>query len=191
MDFHLTREQDMLREKERAVAEEVLKPRAEGLDRSREFPVDNYRRCAELGLCGMMVPETYGGAGFDGVSYVIAIEEVSRACASTGVILSVNNSLFCAPLLRFANEAQKRKYLVPHARGDRIGAYCLTEPQCGSDAAALSTLARKTGQTYILKGNKVFVTNGVAAHTFIVYATLDPGLLHKGICAFIVERDSP
>jgi len=177
MDFHLTREQDMLRETVRAFAEEVLKPRAAGLDRSREFPVDNYRRCAELGLCGMMVPETYGGAGFDGVS--------------TGVILSVNNSLFCAPILRFGNETQKRKYLVPHARGERIGAYCLTEPQCGSDAAALSTLARRTGDRYLLKGNKVFVTNGVAADTFVVYATLDPGLRHKGICAFIVERGFP
>ena len=191
MDFHLTREQEMLRETVHAFAEEVLKPRAAALDQSREFPLDNYRRCAEMGLCGMMVPETYGGAGFDGVSYVIAIEEVSRACASTGVILSVNNSLFCAPVLRFGNEAQKRKYLVPHARGERIGAYCLTEPQCGSDAAALSTLARRTGDAYVLKGNKVFVTNGVAAHTFIVYATIDPKLRHKGICAFIVERDSP
>ncbi len=191
MDFHLTREQGMLQDTVRAFAEEVLKPRAAGLDRSREFPVDNYRRCAELGLCGMMVPEAYGGAGFDGVSYVIAIEEVSRACASTGVILSVNNSLFCAPILRFGNEVQKRKYLVPHARGERIGAYCLTEPQCGSDAAALSTLARRTGDRYLLKGNKVFVTNGVAADTFIVYATVDPGLRHKGICAFIVERGSP
>jgi len=191
MDFQLTREQEMLRETVRAFAEEVLKPRAGAFDRSREFPLDNYRRCAELGLCGMMVPEAYGGAGFDGVSYVIAIEEVSRACASTGVILSVNNSLFCAPLLRHGSEAQKRTYLVPHARGEKIGAYCLTEPDCGSDAAALRTLAVKKGDRYVLKGNKVFVTNGVAAHTFIVYATLDPQLRHKGICAFIVERDFP
>jgi len=191
MDFRLTREQEMLKETVRAFADEVLKPRAAGLDRTREFPIDNYRRCAELGLCGMMIPETYGGAGFDGVSYVIAIEEVSRACASSGVILSVNNSLFCAPVLRHGTEAQKRKYLVPHARGEKIGAYCLTEPDCGSDAAALRTLARKQGDRYILKGNKVFVTNGVAAHTFVVYATLDPKLRHKGICAFIVERDFP
>jgi butyryl-CoA dehydrogenase len=191
MDFQLTREQEMLRETVRAFAEEVLKPRAAEFDRTREFPIDNYRRCAELGLCGMMVPETYGGAGFDGVSYVIAIEEVSRACASSGVILSVNNSLFCAPVLRHGTEAQKRKYLVPHARGEKIGAYCLTEPDCGSDAAALRTLARKEGDRYVLKGNKVFVTNGVAAHTFVVYATLDPKLRHRGICAFIVERDSP
>ena len=191
MDFTLTREQDMLRETVRAFAEEVLKPRAAGLDRSREFPLDNYRRCAELGLCGMMVPEVYGGAGFDGVSYVIGIEEVSRACASTGVILSVNNSLFCAPILRHGSEAQKTKYLAPHARGERIGAYCLTEPQAGSDAGALRTMARRKGNTYLLSGSKVFVTNGVAAHTFIVYATLDPALRHKGICAFIVERGFP
>jgi len=191
MDFTLTREQEMLRETVRAFADEVLKPRAAGLDRSREFPLDNYRRCAELGLCGMMVPEAYGGAGFDGVSYVIGIEEVSRACASTGVILSVNNSLFCAPILRHGSEAQKTKYLAPHARGERIGAYCLTEPQAGSDAGALRTMARRKGNTYVLSGNKVFVTNGVAAHTFIVYATLDPALRHKGICAFIVERGFP
>jgi len=191
MDFQLTREQELLRDTVHAFADEVLKPRAAALDRSREFPIDNYRRCAELGLCGMMVPETYGGAGFDGVSYVIAIEEVSRACASSGVILSVNNSLFCAPVLRHGTEEQKRKYLAPHARGEKIGAYCLTEPDCGSDAAALRTLARKKADRYLLKGNKVFVTNGVAAHTFVVYATLDPKLRHHGICAFIVERDFP
>jgi len=191
MDFQLTREQELLRDTVHAFADEVLKPRAAALDRSREFPIDNYRRCAELGLCGMMVPETYGGAGFDGVSYVIAIEEVSRACASSGVILSVNNSLFCAPVLRHGTEAQKRKYLAPHARGEKIGAYCLTEPDCGSDAAALRTLARKKADRYLLKGNKVFVTNGVAAHTFVVYATLDPKLRHHGICAFIVERNFP
>ena len=189
MDFQLAREHEMLRETVHAFAEDVLKPRAAAFDRTREFPIDNYRRCAELGLCGMMVPEAYGGAGFDGVSYVIAIEEVSRACASTGVILSVNNSLFCAPVLRHGTEAQKRKYLGPHARGEKIGAYCLTEPDCGSDAAALRTLARKEGDRYVLMGSKVFVTNGVAAHTFVVYATLDPKLRHKGICAFIVERD--
>src|SRR5262245_27124697 len=145
MDFHLTRDQELLREAVHAFAEGVLKPRAAALDRSREFPLENYGRCADMGLCGMMIPETYGGAGFDGVSYVIAIEEVSRACASTGVILSVNNSLFCAPVLRFGTEAQKRKYLAPHARGEKIGAYCLTEPDCGSDAAALRTLAVKKG----------------------------------------------
>ena len=191
MDFHLTREQELLRETVRSFATDVLKPRAAGFDRSRDFPHDNYGRCAAMGLCGMMVPEAYGGAGFDGVSYVIAIEEVSKACASTGVILSVNNSLFCAPLLRHGNEDQKRKYLAPHARGEKIGAYCLTEPGCGSDAASLRTLARRTGGRYVLTGSKVFVTNGVAAHTFVVYATLDPKLRHKGICAFIVERDSP
>jgi len=190
-DCALSREQEMVRETVRAFAEEVLKPRAAALDRSREFPHDNYRRAAELNLTGMMVPEAYGGAGFDAVSYVIAIEEVSRACASTGVVLSVNNSLFCGPLLKYGSEEQKRRYLVPHARGERIGAYCLTEPGSGSDAAALRTSAVRRGDRYLLNGNKVFVTNGVAAHTFIVYATIDAKLRHRGISAFIVERAFP
>jgi butyryl-CoA dehydrogenase len=191
IEFHLSEEQVLIRDSVRSFAEEVLKPQAAELDRTREFPYDHYRRAAELNLTGMMVPEEYGGAGFDTVSYVIAIEEISRACASTGVILSVNNSLFCSPLLRFGTEEQKRAYLVPHARGERIGAYCLTEPDAGSDAAALRTTASKRGDTYVLNGSKVFVTNGVAADTFVVYATVDPTLKHRGICAFIVERSSP
>jgi butyryl-CoA dehydrogenase len=190
-DFQLSREQEMVRDSVRAFADEVLKPRAAALDLSREFPLDNYRRAAELNLTGMMVPEEYGGAGFDAVSYVIAIEEISRACASTGVVLSVNNSLFCGPLLRFGSQEQKLRYLVPHARGEKIGAYCLTEPGSGSDAAALRTTATRTGDRYLLRGNKVFVTNGVAADTFIVYATVDARLRHKGICAFLVERGFP
>jgi alkylation response protein AidB-like acyl-CoA dehydrogenase len=188
VEFRLTREQEMLRDAVRAFAEEVLKPRAAELDRTREFPRDNYRRCAELNLTGVMVPEAYGGAGLDSVSYVIVIEEVSRACASTGVILSVNNSLFCAPVLAFGTEDQKRRFLVPHARGEKIGAYGLSEPGSGSDAAALRTSAVRKGDRYVLNGSKVFVTNGVAADTFVVYATVDPKLKHRGICAFLVER---
>ncbi len=191
IDFTLTREQEMLRETVRGFADQVLKPRAAALDRSREFPIDNYRRCAELGLTGMMVPEEWGGAGFDGISYVLAIEEVSRACASTGVILSVNNSLFCGPLMRFGTETQKTKYLGPHARGEKIGAYCLTEPGSGSDAAAMRTTAVRRGDHYVLNGSKVFVTSGEAADTFLVYATIDPKLKHKGISAFLVERGFP
>jgi butyryl-CoA dehydrogenase len=190
-DLGLSREQDMLRDTVRTFAEKVIRPRAAALDRSREFPIDNYRRCAEMNLTGMMIPEDYGGAGFDAVSYVIVIEEISRACASTGVILSVNNSLFCGPILQFGTEAQKRTYLAPHARGEKIGAYCLTEPGSGSDSAALRTVAVKSGDRYVLTGDKVFVTNGVAADTFIVYASIDLKLRHKGISAFIVERASP
>ena len=191
VDFTLSAEQEMIRDSVRDFAQSVLKPRAAELDRSREFPLDNYRRCAEMNLTGMMIPEEYGGAGFDAVAYCIAIEEVSRACASTGVILSVNNSLFCGPLHHFGSTEQKSKYLVPHASGERIGAYCLTEPGSGSDSAALRTTAVKKGDRYILNGNKVFVTNGVAAHTFIVYATISRALRHRGICAFLVERDTP
>src|SRR5262245_32516691 len=129
----------MIRESVRDFARSVIKPRAAELDRTREFPWDNWKRCAEMNLTGMMVPEEHGGAGFDCVSYSIVIEEISRACASTGVILSVNNSLFCGPVLRFGTDDQKRRYLGPHARGEKIGAYCLTEPNSGSDSAALKT----------------------------------------------------
>ena len=191
IEFSLSREQEMLREAVRDFAQSVLKPRAAEFDRSREFPWDNWRRCAEMNLTGMMVPESWGGAGFDGVSYSLAIEEVSRACASTGVILSVNNSLFCGPLLAFGNDDQKTRYLGPHARGEKLGAYCLTEPGSGSDSAALRTTARRRGDRYLLNGTKVFVTNGVAAHTFLVYATVDPAQKHRGITAFLVERDAP
>src|SRR5262245_2118560 len=178
----------MIRESVHEFAQSVLKPRAAELDRSREFPRDNWKRCAEMNLTGMMIPEEHGGAGFDSVSYVIAIEEVSRACASTGVILSVNNSLVCGPLLKFGNDDQKRRCRGPHGRGEKLGAYCLTEPGAGSDSAALRTSARKKGDTYVLNGTKVFVTNGEAADTFLVYATVDPALKHKGITAFLVER---
>ena len=191
VDFALKGEQEMTRESVREFAQSVLKPRAAAYDRSREFPRDNWKECAAMGLCGMMVPEEQGGAGFDCLSYVIAIEEVSRACASTGVILSVNNSLFCGPLLKFGSEEQKKKYLAAHASGERIGAYCLTEPGSGSDSAALRTRAVRKGDAYILSGTKVFVTNGEAADNFLVYATLDPALKHKGIAAFIVERGFP
>jgi butyryl-CoA dehydrogenase len=191
VEFGLSKEQEMIRDTVRDFAQSVLKPRAAEHDRTREFPLDNYRRCAEMNLTGMMIPENYGGAGFDTVSYVIAIEEVSRACASTGVILSVNNSLVCGPLLVFGTEDQKQRYLLPHARGERIGAYCLTEPGAGSDAAALRATAVRRGDRYVLNGNKVFVTNGVAAHTFLVYATVDPAQKHRGITAFLVERGFP
>ena len=191
VEFTLSIEQQKLRESVREFAQAELKPRAAEFDRSREFPLVNYRRCAEMNLAGIMIPKQYGGAGLDGIAFVIAIEEVSRACASTGVILSVNNSLFCVPVLRFGTEEQKKRFLVPHARGDRIGAHCLTEPGVESDAAALTTSAVKDGDRYILNGSKVFVTNGEAAHTFLVYATIDRSLKHKGICAFLVERDAP
>jgi alkylation response protein AidB-like acyl-CoA dehydrogenase len=191
IEFTLSSEQQKLRESVRSFAQSELKPRAAEFDRSREFPLVNYRRCAEMNLTGIMIPKQYGGAGLDSIAFVIAIEEVSRACASTGVILSVNNSLFCVPVLRFGTDEQKKRFLVPHARGDRIGAHCLTEPGAESDAAALKTSAVKDGDRYILNGSKVFVTNGEAAHTFLVYATIDRSLKHKGICAFLIERDTP
>jgi butyryl-CoA dehydrogenase len=191
VEFTLGAAQRAIRESVREFAGSVLAPRAAALDRSREFPLDSFRRCAELGLTGIMIPQRYGGAGLDGVAFAIAIEEISRACATTGAILAAHNALFCAPLLRFGTEEQKLRFLVPHSRGERIGASCLAEPDAGPDAAAVATSAVKDGDRYVLSGRKVFVTNGEAAHAFLAYATIDRRLGPRAICAFLVERDAP
>jgi butyryl-CoA dehydrogenase len=161
------------------------------LDETGRFPRETFRKAAELGLTGVAFPEEAGGAGFDHVSYAIVIEEISRFCASTGVILSVQNALYCEPVWRFGSDAQKEKYLVPFARGQRIGCYALTEPQAGSDAAALRTLAVRHGDRYILNGTKAWITCGGVADAAIVYANTDPARGEKGITAFIVERGAP
>jgi len=141
-----------------------------------------------MGFMGMYVPEEYGGAGLDTLSYILALEEVCAGCASTGVIMSVNNSLVCSPLLKFGSEEQKKKYLVPLAQGKKLGCFALSEPGNGSDAAALRTTAKKDGDFYILNGTKNFITNGKEAETCILFATMDPAKGHKGVSAFIVER---
>ncbi len=171
----------------REFAEKEVKPHAHEIDESGEFPLKTFRKAAELGFTGVYIPEQYGGAGMDHLAYSIVIEETSRVCASTGVILSVCNTLFCDPILRFGNEEQKKKYVTPHARGERIGCYCLTEPQAGSDAANQKTLAVRKGDKYILNGTKAWVTNGAVAEDAIVYAVTDPSKGAKGISAFIVE----
>ncbi|RMH22886.1 MAG: acyl-CoA dehydrogenase [Acidobacteria bacterium] len=191
MHIELSEEQKLLRDEVRRFAEEVVKPKAREIDESGEFPRDTFDRAAELGLTGVYVPEEYGGAGMDMLAYCIVIEEISRVCASTGVILSVNNSLVCDPLLRWGNEEQKKKWLEPLASGRLLGCFALTEPGAGSDAAALRTSARRDGDDYVLNGNKVFITNGTDADVAIVFATLDPSLRHKGITAFIVPADAP
>jgi alkylation response protein AidB-like acyl-CoA dehydrogenase len=148
------------------------------------------KKAAELGLMGVMVDPEYGGSGLDAISYVLAIEEISRVDASLGVILSVNNSLYCHPVEKFGTEAQKKRYLAPYASGEKIGAYCLTEADAGSDAGSLSTAATRKGDKWILNGAKVFVTNGIAADACIVYARTDPDApKSKGISAFLVERE--
>src|SRR6202008_4923770 len=155
------------------------------------FPRDTFKKAAELGLTGVALPESYGGAGMDHISYTIVIEEIARVCASTGVILSVQNSLYCDPIYRFGTEEQKKKFLVPYARGEKIGCYALTEPQAGSNAAALQTKAVKKGDTYVINGTKAWITNGGVADAAIVYTNTDPAKGEKGITAVVVEKGTP
>jgi alkylation response protein AidB-like acyl-CoA dehydrogenase len=189
MDFELTEEQRLIQQTARDFADKELVPIAERVDETREAPLDKVKLLAELGFLGMLVPEEYGGAGLDDVSYVLAMEEIARGCASTCVIMDVNNSLVCEPLRMFGNEEQKRRVLTPLARGERLGAYCLTEPGAGSDAGSIATRAQETGDEYVLNGTKIFVTNGGFANTFLVFANSDPAKGSRGITAFIVEEE--
>jgi butyryl-CoA dehydrogenase len=191
MDVELSEVQSLLRENVRRFADEVVRPRAREIDRTGEFPRQFFAQAGELGLTGVAVPEEYGGAGMDTVSYCLVIEEISRACANSGVILSVNNSLVCEPLLKFGSERQKREFLTPLAAGRKLGCFALTEPDAGSDAASLRTLARRDGDGYLLTGSKVFITNGTHADLALVFATVDPEKKHRGITAFVVPTDAP
>ena len=188
MDLDLTEEQQLLQKSVRDFAEAEVKPHAKEIDETGRFPLDNFKKAAELGLSGVAVPENYGGAGMDHGSYAIVIEEISRVCASTGVILSVQNSLYCDPILRFGSDEQKQKFLVPFARGEKIGCYALTEPQAGSNAAALTTKAVRKGDTYVVNGTKAWITNGGAADAAIVYVNTQPEKGEKGITALVVEK---
>jgi butyryl-CoA dehydrogenase len=188
MNLELTDEQKLLQKTVREFAESEVKPLAKELDETGRFPRDTFKKAAELGLTGIAQPEAEGGAGFDHVAYSIVIEEISRCCASTGVILSVQNSLYCDPIHRFGNDEQKKKFLLPFARGEKIGCYALTEPQAGSNAAALQTKAVKKGDKYIVDGTKAWITNGGAADAAVVYVNTDPPKGEKGITALVIER---
>jgi len=188
VNLDLTEEQQLLQRSVREFAEAEVKPHAKEIDETGRFPLETFRKAAELGLTGVAVPENYGGAGMDHVSYAIMIEEISRVCASTGVILSVQNSLYCDPILRFGTEEQKQKFLVPYARGEKIGCYALTEPQAGSNAAALTTKAVRKGDTYVINGTKAWITNGGAADAALVYVNTQPEKGEKGITALVVEK---
>lgn len=188
MSFELSEEHQMVRDMVRRLVEEHIAPRAAHYDRTREFPWDNVKLLAEQGLMGVMVPPEYGGAGMDSLAYTLCIEEISRGCASTGVITAVQNSLGEYPIMAFGTEEQKQKYLPVMASGEKIAAYALTEPQSGSDAAGMLTRAEKRGDHWILNGTKNWITNSTGAEIFIVYATMDPELGHRGVCAFIVEK---
>ena len=191
MNLELTDEQKLLLRTVREFAESEIKPLAKELDETGRFPRETFRKAAELGLTGIAFPESEGGAGFDHIAYTIVIEEISRCCASTGVTLSVQNSLYCDPIHRFGTEEQKKKFLLPYARGEKIGCYALTEPQAGSNAAALQTKAAKRGDRYILNGTKAWITNGGAADAAIVYVNTDPPKGEKGITALVVEKGTP
>jgi butyryl-CoA dehydrogenase len=189
--LQLSEEQLLLQKSVREFAESEVLPRARKLDETGQFPRDLFGKAAGLGLAGVALPESEGGAGFDHVSYAIVIEEISRCCASTGVILSVQNSLYCDPIHRYGTEQQKQKFLLPFARGEKIGCYALTEPQAGSNAAALQTTAVKKGDQYTVNGSKAWITNGAAADAAIVYVNSDPAKGEKGITALVVEKGTP
>jgi len=191
VDFHLEEEHRLLREQVRRFAAAELAPKAEEMDRTGAYPMDSLAKLAELGMLGVLVPEEYGGADMDFTSLTILVEEVSRASASHGVILAVHNSLVNYPLLLYGTEEQKKKYLPQLCSGDRIGAFALTEPDAGSDAAGIKTTAVRDGDHWVLNGSKIFITNGEAAGLFLVTAKTDPAKGHSGITAFLVERETP
>ena len=191
MNLQLTEEQQLLQRSVREFAEAEVKPLAKEIDETGRFPHETLKKAAELGLTAIAVPEEYGGAGMDHICYEIVIEEISRLCASTGVILSVQNSLYCDPVQHFGTEEQKKKFLTPFARGEKIGCYALTEPQAGSNAAALATKAVRKGDHYVVNGTKAWITNGGAADAAIVYVNTQPEAREKGITALIVEKGTP
>jgi len=188
MNFELTEEQKAVKEAARDFAQNVLKPGVIDRDRDQKFPVEEMKQLGELGFLGMMVDPKYGGGGMDTMSYVLAMEEISKVDASSSVCMSVNNSLVCWGLEKFGNEEQKMKFLVPLAKGEKIGAFCLSEPEAGSDATSQRTTAIDMGDYYLLNGTKNWITNGSTASTYIVIAQTNAELGHRGINALIVER---
>lgn len=188
MDFELTEEQLLVRETARAFAEKEIKPVAAKLDHEGVFPEALIGRLAEIGFTGTFVSPELDGSGMDGVSYVVALEEIAKAWASLATIMTVQNSLVCEPILRFGSEAQKKKYLPRLARGEMLGCYAITEPGAGSDAGGIQTRAARQGNEYVLEGNKLFITNGSRAHLAIVFAVTDPSRGKEGISAFLVEK---
>lgn len=191
MDFALTETQQMIRETARDFAQTEVAPGAAARDESHEFPAAIVKKLAELGFMGVAIPEELGGAGLDHLCYVIAMEEISRACASTGVIMSVNNSLVCDPLLHNGSPAQHERWLKPLAQGKLLGCFALSEPGCGSDVIGLRTSAVRADGGYVLNGTKNFITNAPEADVAIVFAVTDREKKHKGVTAFLVPMDTP
>lgn len=191
MDFALSEEQRMIRDTVREFAQAEVAPRARDVDETGRFPRENFERMAALGLMGLPIPEKYGGAGADTLSYALAVEEISAACGSTGLTYAAHVSLVCSPLYYFGTEAQKQEYLVPLAQGEHFGAFGLTEPQSGSDAAGLRTTAVREGDNWVINGQKMWITSGAIADTLIVAAVTDPERGAHGVSNVIVEKGTP
>lgn len=189
--FALTEDQELFRHSVREFAEREIRPVAPQLDREERYPAENVRKMAALGLMGLTVPERYGGAGLGAMEYALAMEEVSRVCAAHAVILSVNVSLVCEPIARFGSEAQKQRYLPSLASAEYIGAFCLSEPSSGSDAARMATRATRDGDVYVLRGTKNFITNGGVAGLYLVIASTEPSAGARGATALLVEASTP
>jgi len=189
--FELTNEQELIRKTAREFAQNEIAPHAAQWDREGHFPAEVVAKMAELGFMGMNVDPRWGGAGMDAICYSLAVEELSRADAGVGVIMSVNNSLTCWPIETYGTDEQKERWLKPMAKGETLGAYCLSEPQAGTDAAAQKTVAVKTDDGYVLNGTKNFITNGAHADTLVVIAMTDLEAGHRGISAFIVDAHDP
>jgi len=187
----LTDEQQMIQAMAREFAETAIRPIAAEIDREARFPHETLKRMGELGLMGIAVPERWGGSGADTVGYALALEEIARACASHAVIMSVNNSLYCDPVLRYGDDAQRERFLKPVASGLAHGCFALTEPQAGSDATNQATLAVRDGDHYVLSGRKQFITSGREAAFALVFCQTDRAKAHRGITAFVVEQGAP
>ncbi|MCD6298499.1 MAG: acyl-CoA dehydrogenase [Deltaproteobacteria bacterium] len=189
MDFALTEEQQMVRDMARKFAETEIKPKAAELDEKHEHPAEIIKQLGELKMMGIAVPEEYGGGGMDYVSYVLALIEISKACASTGVIMSVNNSLYCFPVQEYGTEEQKKQFLYPCAAGEAIGCYALTEANAGSDPAGMRTTAVRDGDEWVINGEKKFITNGNVSSYAVIAAVTEKGKGYKGITSFVVNLD--
>lgn len=189
--FKLSDEHVQLQQTFRDFAENEVKPLAKELDETERFPLETIAKMAEMGMMGLPVPEELGGSGIDQLGYILAVEELSKVCATTGIILSAHTSLCCWPIMTFGTAEQKEKYLKPLASGKKLGAFALTEPSAGTDASMQKSVAVLEGDHYVLNGNKVFITNAGAADVFIVFAMTNKELGTKGITAFILERDTP
>ena len=189
--YPLTDEERLILDTVRAFARERVAPRAAEIDRTAEFPWDLVREMSKMGLLGVCLPEEYGGAGQSYVLFAMIVEELCKACATTGLIMDVNISLCAEPILLFGNEEQKKRFLTPLASGEKLGALAITEPEAGSDAAGIKTTAVRDGDHYVLNGTKIFTTNGGVADIYVCTAVTDPGDGHKGITDFVVEKGMP